>query len=80
MTPDNPLVFRFADFEVREREFCFSGDGTTEAVDPRNVGAAGRGRTGGKCEGNGTRMLEWATRESCRMEFTSIDELCRQNV
>ena len=33
--PENPLVFRFAEFEVREREFCIFKGKTTVPVEPR---------------------------------------------
>lgn len=35
MTPDNSLVFRFAEFEVREREFCIYTADTNVPVEPR---------------------------------------------
>ena len=33
--PENPLVFRFAEFEVREQEFCIFKGKTTVPVEPR---------------------------------------------
>ena len=35
MTPDNSFVFRFAEFEVREREFCIYTAETNVPVEPR---------------------------------------------
>ncbi len=32
---ENPLVFRFAEFEVREREFCIFKGNTSVPVEPR---------------------------------------------
>lgn len=36
MTPDTPLIFRFAEFEVREREFCICNGSAIEPVEPRS--------------------------------------------
>jgi DNA-binding winged helix-turn-helix (wHTH) protein len=35
MTPDNSFVFRFAEFEVRERKFCIYTANTNTPVEPR---------------------------------------------
>jgi DNA-binding winged helix-turn-helix (wHTH) protein/dienelactone hydrolase len=35
MTPDKPFIFRFAEFEVREREFCICKGSAMEPVEPR---------------------------------------------